>query len=90
MHNFQNLLHQQDNTCTCDLYSAGSNLNVSNDYFNLIHINICSAKCNLDEFLLNIDKFNNKFQVIVLTETFFDSEAERVEIHGVSIMVDDS
>ena len=69
-----------DNICNCNYYSVGSNLNVSNDSFNLIHINICSANCNLDEFLLNIDKFNNNFQVIALTETFFDSEADWVEI----------
>ena len=47
-----------------------------------MHINICSANCDLDEFLLNIDRFNDKFQFIVLTETFLDSEARWVEIPG--------
>ena len=82
MGNFQNLLNQQHNICTCDCYSVGSNLNVSNDSFNLIHINTCSANCNLDEFLPNIEKFSNKFNVIILTETFLISEVEWVETPG--------
>ena len=47
-----------------------------------MHINICSANCDLDEFLLNIDKLHNKFQVIVPTETFLGSESGWVEFPG--------
>ena len=70
MDNFQNLVKQQNNICTCDYYSVGSNLNVSNESCNLIHIGICSVNCNFDEFLLINNKFNNKFIVLILTETF--------------------
>ena len=39
-----------------------------------IHINIRSARKNLDEFLINLERTRTKFQVIILTETWLNCQ----------------
>ena len=39
---------------------------------NIIHINIRSTCKNFDEFFINLERTKTKFQVIILTETWFN------------------
>ena len=49
---------------------------------NIIHINIRSARKNLDEFLINLERTRTKFQVIILTETWLNCQKDFNEIPG--------
>ena len=49
---------------------------------NFIPINIRSARKNLDEILINLEKTRNKFQVIILTETWLNCQEDFNEIPG--------
>ena len=47
---------------------------------NIIHINIRSARKNLDEFLINLERTKTKFQVIILTETWLNNIVKKILI----------
>ena len=47
---------------------------------NIIHINIRSARKNLDEFLINLERTRTKFQIIILTETWLNCQEDFNEI----------
>ena len=49
---------------------------------NIIHINIRSARKNLEEFLINHERTRTKFQVIILTETWLNCQEVFNEIPG--------
>ena len=49
---------------------------------NIIHINIRSARKNLDEFLIDLERTRTKFQVIILTETWLNCQEDSNEIPG--------
>ena len=49
---------------------------------NIIHINIRSARKNLDEFLINLERTRTKFQIIILTETWLNCQEDFNEIPG--------
>ena len=55
----------------CQYYDLNSfyNYNDTNTpkSINIVHINIQSARKNLDEFLINLERTRTKFQVIILT-----------------------
>ena len=49
---------------------------------NIINTNIRSARKNLDEFLINLERTRTKFQVIILTETWLNCQEDFNEIPG--------
>ena len=56
----------------CQYFDLNSINNYIDTYtsksINIIHINIRSARKNLDEFLINLERTRTKFHVIILTE----------------------
>ena len=66
-----------------DLNSINNNIDTNTPKsMNIIHINIRSARKNLDEFLINLESTRTKFQVIILTETWLNSQEDFNEIRG--------
>ena len=53
-----------------------------NDSLGIYHINIRSSRKNLDELLIVLNKFKVYFPVIVLSETWLNSEADWQEVPG--------
>ena len=49
---------------------------------NIIHINIRSARKNLDELVINLERTRTKIQVIILTETWLNCQDDLNEIPG--------
>ena len=70
------------NQCYC--FSLHSNFDFNNSNFNLIHIDIHSVNCNLDEFMCKIQNLGAVFHVIVLSETWITDELNWIEIPGFS------
>ena len=66
----------------CEYYYLTSDLDISNENFNVIHINIRTVNSNLDEFLGYLNRINKDFHVIVLTETFLKCESDWIDIPG--------
>ena len=54
---------------------------------NIININIRSARKNLDEFLINLERTRTKFQVIILTETWLNCQENLNEISGLTLFI---
>ena len=62
MHKFQqlnNLFDQSENTISCDYYY----------YFSLLHLNISSLSCHINDLINFLALINTKFNVICITET---------------------
>ena len=70
----------------CQYYDVNSINNYidtnSPKLINIIHINIRSARKNLDEFLINHERTRTKFHVIILTETWLNCQENFNEIPG--------
>ena len=64
------------------LYSLDDELPLSEGNLNIIHLNIRSVATNLDEFLVNLRKFQGVFHIIVLTETWLDQISDWTELRG--------
>lgn len=56
------------------------------DNFKIIHINIRSISKNLDEFVVYLEQFPYKFDIIVLTETFKISSVEIFSLPGYKLV----
>ena len=54
----------------CDFFSLDSNFELNKSNFILIHINIQSVNCNLDEFMCKIQNQGAVFLFIVLSESW--------------------
>ena len=67
-------------TASCDYYAFGSDLNLGVNSFNIVHMNTGSVRANLNEFLLNLNKFKVRFHAIVLSETWLKSESDFVDV----------
>ena len=64
-------LDDMDNLDNADCNSLG-----------VIHINIRSLHKNLDEFMLKLDIIKCKFDVIILSETWFETHDENFQLQG--------
>ena len=80
MANLNNFETNDENPC--EYYYLTSDLDISNENFNVIHINIRTVNSNLDEFLGYLNRINKDFHVIVLTETFLKCESDWIDIPG--------
>ena len=49
---------------------------------NIIQLNNRSARKNLDEFLINLERTRTKFQVVILTKTWLNCQEDFNEIPG--------
>ena len=82
MNVLQDISEDPNIVITCNYYSFGSNLCIDKKSLNVLHMNIRSTKTNLDEFLLNLNKFKEKFHFIALTKTYLKSEDDFLEVLG--------
>lgn len=55
---------------------------IAGTHFKIIHLNICGIKTNYAEFLCFLEKFKEKFEIIVLTETHIISDLQIYNLPG--------
>ena len=70
---------------TCSSVEVNEFNNLSSQdksYMNVLHLNIRSVNCNLNEFMLVLDQIKIRFNIIVLTETYLFSDENAPNIEG--------
>ena len=74
MHKFQqlnNLFDQSENTISCDYYDLKDfqKIKIKQQDFSLLHLNISSLSCHINDLINFLALINTKFDVICITET---------------------
>ena len=74
MHKFQqlnNLFDQSENTISCDYYDLKDfqEIKIKQQDFSLLHLNISSLSCHINDLVNFLALLNTKFDVICITET---------------------
>ena len=74
MHKFQqlnNLFDQSENTISCDYYDLKDfqKIKIKQQDFSLLHLNISSLSCHINDLVNFLALLNTKFDVICITET---------------------
>ena len=74
MHKFQqlnNLFDQSENTISCDYYDLKDfqEIKIKQQDFSLLHLNISSLSCHINDLVDFLALLNTKFDVICITET---------------------
>ena len=86
-------MENEDNilTKTVDRDTLHSELDIKNNIFNLVHLNIRSVKKNFDNLILLLDNFNLDFNdIIVLSESFQICSNENFNIKGYETFYNDA
>ena len=71
------------NDAECSYFSSQNIHNIlNNNMLNIIHVNIRSCHKNLDEFILLLGNLRVYYSVLILSETWLDSEDDFPEVPG--------